>query len=146
MTASEYYEGWTYQGGAFQLGFVLYWTLSALAPADILNACPTASSAEATRPMLEELLAEPWVSLSPAAARRSRRDRGGDALLPRVARPRHQRRVVALDGAERAVREVAVPALHMGGWYDMFAAGTIENFAGCGPRPPPRRRVRASDC
>lgn len=27
VTSSEFYEGWTYQGGAFQIGFVLFWTM-----------------------------------------------------------------------------------------------------------------------
>ncbi|MDT4892074.1 MAG: uncharacterized protein QOE97_1109 [Pseudonocardiales bacterium] len=27
ITASNYYEGWTYQGGAFEPGFLLSWTL-----------------------------------------------------------------------------------------------------------------------
>jgi putative CocE/NonD family hydrolase len=26
ITASDYYEGWTYQGGAFQQGFIQFWT------------------------------------------------------------------------------------------------------------------------
>src|SRR5439155_26690737 len=31
VTASDYYEGWVYQGGAFQLGFSLRWSLESLA-------------------------------------------------------------------------------------------------------------------
>ena len=31
-TSSGYYDHWTYQGGAFQLGFTLLWALMALAP------------------------------------------------------------------------------------------------------------------
>ncbi len=27
ITSADYYESWTYQGGAFQLGFILMWTL-----------------------------------------------------------------------------------------------------------------------
>ncbi len=27
ITSSDYHESWTYQGGAFQLGFILQWTL-----------------------------------------------------------------------------------------------------------------------
>jgi putative CocE/NonD family hydrolase len=30
---------------------------------------------------------------------------------------------------------ITVPALHTGGWYDIFHAGTIENFRGMGPAP-----------
>lgn len=32
LTASDYHNGWTYQGGAFSLGFNLSWTMTALAP------------------------------------------------------------------------------------------------------------------
>ena len=32
LTASDYYEGWIYQGGAFQLAFNLFWALVHLAP------------------------------------------------------------------------------------------------------------------
>src|SRR5262249_48742756 len=31
VTSSSYYEGWSYQGGALQLGFLLCWTLGSLA-------------------------------------------------------------------------------------------------------------------
>jgi predicted acyl esterase len=32
ITASDYHAGWTFQGGAFSLGFNLNWTLTRLAP------------------------------------------------------------------------------------------------------------------
>src|SRR4051812_48002378 len=37
FTASDYYEGWTYQGGAFQWGFMLNWVLPFLTSADLLR-------------------------------------------------------------------------------------------------------------
>ena len=37
VTASDYYEGWTYQGGAFELGFNASWTLSNLAFANLMR-------------------------------------------------------------------------------------------------------------
>jgi putative CocE/NonD family hydrolase len=36
FTASDYYEGWTYQGGAFQWGFMINWVIPYLTPADLL--------------------------------------------------------------------------------------------------------------
>ncbi len=36
-TDSDYFEGWTYQGGAFQLGFILRWVLMGLAPDTLLK-------------------------------------------------------------------------------------------------------------
>ena len=60
VTASEYYEGWTYQGGALPARFVLFWTLSALAPAEHPANLPEAERAEAASALLAELLADPW--------------------------------------------------------------------------------------
>ena len=37
FTASDYYEGWTYQGGAFQWGFMLNWVLPYLTTADLIR-------------------------------------------------------------------------------------------------------------
>jgi putative CocE/NonD family hydrolase len=126
VTASEYYEGWTYQGGAFQLGFALFWTLSALAPAEILRRPP------AERPrfeaLLAELLADPWSTYR----RLPLDDLGGlEELIPYY---RDWLDHDTRDGwwCETAPNEcygsVATAALHLGGWYDIFVSGTIENF------------------
>jgi uncharacterized protein len=40
VTSSDYHEGWVYQGGAFQLGFSLYWVLWSLAYSDLLARSP----------------------------------------------------------------------------------------------------------
>lgn len=40
-TCSDYYENWLYQGGAFRLGFALYWVASALAPCELQRANPS---------------------------------------------------------------------------------------------------------
>ena len=127
ITGSEYYEGWTYQGGAFQLGFVLFWTLASLAPDAVLRA------PEAERPRLQELLdgllADPWA----AYRRLPLDDLGGlEQVLP------YYREWLAHPARDAWWRETApnerygaieVPALHVGGWYDIFVAGTVENFA-----------------
>ena len=126
VTASEYYDGWTYQGGAFQLGFVLYWALTALAPAEILR------RPEHDRPRLEALLAEALAAPWETYRRLPLSDLGGlEELIPYYAdwlahdtRDAYWRETAPNERYE----EVAAPALHVGGWYDIFAAGTIENF------------------
>ena len=37
VTTDQYYESWAYQGGAFQLGFNLHWTLSSLAAGEVMR-------------------------------------------------------------------------------------------------------------
>jgi putative CocE/NonD family hydrolase len=125
ITGSDYWEGWTYQGGAFQLGFIQFWSVAHLIPVSILR-LPDDAQAEPTD-TVARLLEDPW-----ATYRR----------LP----------ICDLDGLERvapfyatwtsnehrdawrntAPREhyssIAAPALHVGGWYDVFVSGTIENF------------------
>ena len=55
-TASDYYDGWTYEGGEFRLAFVLPWTISAIATGaaqhrhdDATVAALTAAAADITR-------------------------------------------------------------------------------------------------
>ena len=127
VTSSDYYEGWTYQGGAFQLGFVQHWTLLGLAPV-ILQRLPDGEQRR-YQPILEELLANPWELYR----RLPLDDLGGlEEVLP------FYRDWLAHDTRDDWWRssapnerygEVAVPALHVGGWYDLFAAGTIENYS-----------------
>jgi uncharacterized protein len=128
VTASEYYDGWTYQGGAFQLGFVQHWTLLGLAP-DVIARLPEGAPRERYETILAELLADPWETYR----RLPLTDLGGlEEILPFYAEwLEHDRR----DDWWRATApnerygDIAVPALHVGGWYDIFAAGTVENFA-----------------
>ena len=37
VTAADYHEGWVYQGGAFELGFSLNWTLNFLAMGEVVR-------------------------------------------------------------------------------------------------------------
>lgn len=129
ITSAEYYEGWAYQGGAFQLGFNLTWALSLAA-------------AEANR--------RAAVGVGPAAdverlARAS--DRTSELLerLPLQGLEELRRHAPyyeewldhpAYDEFWRATAprerygQVVVPALNMGGWYDIFLKGTLANYAG----------------
>ena len=128
VTASEYYEGWTYQGGAFQLGFSLYWSsLRSRSPRPAL----ARSRRRALHDEIAELLAEPWTHIDRLC--RSA-DLGGieelDPVLTRVARrttgPR--RRSGARSAPEEHYGAVDVPALNIGGWYDIFVEGTMRQL------------------
>jgi putative CocE/NonD family hydrolase len=127
VTASEYYDGWTYQGGAFQLGFVQLWTLLGLAPA-ALERLPKGDR-QRYQAILDELLADPWTLY-----RRLPLDDldGLEEVLP------FYRDWLAHDTRDAWWRatapnerygDIAIPALHVGGWYDIFVAGTVENFS-----------------
>ena len=127
-TASDYYDGWTYEGGEFRLAFVQPWAIGlATSAAENRNdqaaaAQLKAAGAEPTRWMdfrpFKDL--PPMQPQNPAVApwyfdwiRHSTRD---DFWRQFSIRERYQ--------------SVKVPVLHFEGWYDGFLAGGTENFAG----------------
>jgi putative CocE/NonD family hydrolase len=124
MTASQYYEGWTYNGGAFALAFAASWAAGL--------AFDTARRAgdEAGLAALNPATAgSDWFSQLPL---------GELAPLTRDNAPyffdwlEHSsyddcwRATCIAGGYER----ITVPRLHVGGWYDIFLSGTVENFVG----------------
>jgi len=127
-TASDYYDGWTYEGGEFRLAFVQPWAMG-LATTAAQNrkdqgavARLTAAAADPTRWMDFRPLGElpPMQPQNPAVApwyfewiRHSTRD---DFWRQFSIRERYP--------------SVKVPVLHFEGWYDAFLAGGTENFAG----------------
>jgi putative CocE/NonD family hydrolase len=129
VTASDYYEGWTYQGGAFQLGFALSWTLSFV----LTETMRRRGRGEATAAESESLL-DTLDGLEAQYRHRPLAD------LPRVTElaPYYLDwlRHAANDGywqhlaPERAYERITVPSLNMGGWYDIFLGGTLANYRG----------------
>jgi uncharacterized protein len=128
-TASDYYDGWTYEGGEFRIAFVLPWTISALALGaaenrhdDTTVAELTAAAADVTRWLNFRPYKDlpPLEPASPTVApyyfdwiRHSARD---DFWKQWSIRDRYP--------------QVTVPVLDVEGWYDSFLAGGIENFTG----------------
>ena len=129
ITASEYYEGWTYQGGAFQLGFALVWA-AGMAYADLGRRNELGEDVTADREVLESIVADPWDAFK---------------LLPLAELPRRTRLLANygewLSHPDRdefwratAINEhygsIDVPALHIAGWHDIFLKGSLENYMG----------------
>lgn len=128
ITSSDYYEGWTYQGGAFQQGFIQFWT---------------AGMATETMTRLTEAPADARRKLYGAIFNMKETYRGlplndfPPATVPGLME--HYRtwlRHPSLDAFWDQVRidsryeQIDVAALHIGGWYDIFLEGTLRNFAG----------------
>jgi putative CocE/NonD family hydrolase len=128
-TASDYYDGWTYEGGEFRLAFVQPWAIDSIALSAARNRHDqavvdelTAAAADPTRWMNYRPFKElpPLQPQNPAVApwyfdwiRHSTRD---DFWAKVSIRDRYA--------------SVRVPVLDFEGWYDAFLAGGIENFAG----------------
>jgi hypothetical protein len=125
-TGSDYWEGWTYQGGAFQLGFIKFWSVANLVPENILR------RPEAERDALIEtwraLLGDPWSTYR----RLPIPDLDGlEAIAPwwRAWTTNEGRDSWRAAAPREHYASIAAPALHIGGWYDLFIGGTIENFS-----------------
>ncbi len=110
VVGSNYFDGWVYQGGAFQLGFNLFWV-------QIM-----AGRGKRTR------LEEQYAHLPLTSAALIQDSPGGHFYREWLEHP-------SLDDYWRALSidsgygEVSMPAFNIGGWYDIFLGGTLENFS-----------------
>jgi putative CocE/NonD family hydrolase len=126
ITAADYHDGWTYRGGALNQAFVQTWAFllaqdraRRMGRPDLETACVEAYESVGTRffdlplnqlaPLREPGLA-PWYL----------------DWLAHPSRDAYWRRWSIRDRYAR----VTVPALNIGGWYDIFLDGTIANFVG----------------
>ncbi len=120
VTASNYHDGWTYQGGAFELWFNASWT-TGLAQ-DTLNR----SVARVRSPVPQWTLKLP-LSAYPVL------NVDTEALAPYyldwLAHPNYDdfwKRISIEDQHSK----IQVPGYHVGGWYDIFMGGTARNYSG----------------
>jgi putative CocE/NonD family hydrolase len=133
VTASNYHEGWTYQGGAFELGFNASWTLSNLALATLVKR-------QQAGERFPEGFREDYIRLVDNMCQ-------AFDTLPLQDLPLLRESNLApyyydwlrhpTDDAywrqwniEAQHDKVTVPALHVGGWYDIFLGGTMRNYLG----------------
>jgi putative CocE/NonD family hydrolase len=130
VTAADYHEGWAYQGGAFELGFNLSWTLPFLALGELLRRMETGrATAEDLSALIQAIDRNnelywrlPLTDMPPLAG-----------LAPYyfewLAHPNYDdywRSIAPREYYER----ITVPALNIGGWYDLFLGGTLANYRG----------------
>jgi hypothetical protein len=118
ITASNYHEGWTYQGGAFALWFSQSWT-SGLA----LNTLERRVGGESK--------ASRWDMDLPLAAYPVLNVGTSEGVAKYysdwVAHPDYDDywKQLSIDDHDANIK---VPAYHQGGWYDLFLGGTLRNY------------------
>jgi hypothetical protein len=123
ITAGDYHEGWTYQGGAFCLGFNLNWTLSRLAP-DVLRRRGAAT--DAVVDALDDIAATyRRLPLTNVPELRE----CSPFYFDWLDHPDDGPYWAALRIADHYER-IGLPAFHLGAWYDIFITGTLANYAG----------------
>jgi putative CocE/NonD family hydrolase len=130
ITGGNYYEGWTYQGGAFQLGFTMTWTLSVLVLSEVARGLGrgthTPEQFQDVVTAVDNLGA--LFELAPVGEVDVLREHAPYYLdwLDHPANDEYWRK---LNPSER-YGQINVPALNIGGWYDVFLAGTLANYRG----------------
>jgi uncharacterized protein len=126
MTGSQYFDGWTYNQGALALAFVASWaTFLAMGEAKRRR------DDVATAGMLGAFLNGP--NLYGGLPLRAYPPLAGNDLAPyfrdwldHSTDDEYWRRW----SIESDYSRLDVPALHVGGWYDIFLSGTVRNFEG----------------
>ena len=132
LTGSDFYDGWTYRGGAFELGFNLTWTGLLLALPEIPRHGLSQEQLQQVMGGLYSVVMDHW----PAIRHLPIRD------LPAFAHDQvatyykewldHPTRDDYWDAVciENSHPRIHAPAYNLGGWYDLFIRGTLRNFAG----------------
>lgn len=126
MTGVNYHNGWVYNGGAFELGFNLWWALH--------QAWDTAGRLGLAEPELAEVVGrlargvtEPWEAIRhlPLRDHPLFPDRVAPYFDEWLAHPAYDAYWKQIDVAARAA-EITAPVLHISGWYDGFLRGHLE--------------------
>ena len=131
VTASDYHEGWAWQGGAFELGFNLSWAVGPLTAANWGNLSKRLGLSQqqlndvihAKDNLTDGFLHLPLEEVPDL--------KGGMApyYYDWLAHPEfddYWKSVCIADSHS----DIDVPALNWGGWYDVFLGGTIDNYMG----------------
>jgi putative CocE/NonD family hydrolase len=127
VTASNYHDGWTYQGGAFEQWFDQNWT-SQLAQNTLQRMIEQNTNALVGTAALP-LANYPVFNFGQLPA---------DAKLTSAVAPYYLDWLSHPDyddywkqwSIEENFSKIAVPMLQVGGWYDIFSAGTLRNYMG----------------
>ncbi|HEY8282976.1 MAG TPA: CocE/NonD family hydrolase [Chloroflexota bacterium] len=129
ITASDYYDGWTYRGGALELGFTLSWALGFALTETLRRIERGDATGEDRERMLDAVAAlDTHYKHLPLA----------DLPIPGPLAPYFATWLEHPDddsywqclAPNRRYERVTAPALNMGGWYDIFLGGTLANYQG----------------
>lgn len=132
ITTDQYYDKWTYQGGAFQLGFIMQWAAATFAVGETVRrlgrAEATGADLVASIERADAVAAHYWHTPLTELAEKT----GMAGLVPYVAdwlaHPDYDDYWRGCAPCER-YNAINVPALNFGGWYDLFLGGTLKNYA-----------------
>ncbi|MEK6646468.1 MAG: CocE/NonD family hydrolase [Candidatus Firestonebacteria bacterium] len=130
LTSSQCYNGWTYQGGAFALGFNISWILPILAPDTLNKQAYFNSKAKKEHSALMLAIDKmcEWFKFLPLNEIPIFRN-GAAYYYDWLSHPNNDDYWRKWD-IEKKYQNITVPAYNLGGWYDIFLGGTLHNFVG----------------
>jgi len=130
ITASDYHDGWTYQGGAFSLFFNVSWPMITIGLSRLMR----------EREKSDAVAKELNLVMSSIDSMRARMDflplkefelfrNGAPYFFDWLEHPNYDSywRKLCI---EESHAKIDVPAFNIGGWYDIFQGGTIRNYLG----------------
>lgn len=127
VTASNYHDGWTYQGGAFEQWFNESWT-SGLAMDTVDHFLKTVDNAmEGSRTL--PLTDYPLYNFHGAPDSSEMTQRFAPYFLDWLAHPEYDDYWKRWS-IEEHYGDIQVPALTVAAWYDIFQGGSIRNYLG----------------
>ena len=128
-SSADYWAEWVYHGGAFELGFMFEWTVR-WTHNNLARLARSAEEHKARKGILERAIAEApsWhrrLPLGPNPLVEGLDDWYNEFLAHPEDGPYWQRWSIASQYSE-----IDTPIVHLGGWFDIFLAGTLRNFVG----------------
>ncbi|MBS1956071.1 MAG: CocE/NonD family hydrolase [Cyanobacteria bacterium SZAS-4] len=123
MTASDFFENWTYEGGAYSQAFIQSWVMY-LCQDTARRAGETATQKE----MWQSFMTLPGAYWSTPLK---------DAVLSAEKHAPYYLDWLKHDtyddywkknSIRNLYQQITLPVLHVGGWYDVFVSGTINNY------------------
>jgi hypothetical protein len=127
VTASNYHDGWTYQSGAFEQWFDENWTTQ-LASNTLWRLIAKNTNALLGAPTLP-LTHYPAFNYASLPAGVDTTAQLAPYYLDWLAHPDYDAYWKQWS-IEEHFADIRVPALHIGGWYDIFLNGTLRNYMG----------------
>jgi uncharacterized protein len=128
-TASDYYDGWTYEDGAFRLDFIEPWMIGTIARTSAIHR-KDAGLVQALEQAPHQIA--DWLSYRPYQDFPPLRPKQADAAPYFFDAIKHSTgddywKIISI---EKDYTRVQVPVLAFEGWYDAFLNGGLRNFAG----------------
>ena len=130
VTTSDYYHTpFRHQGGVFELGCALFWSVG-MVPEELQRQLRQGKASMEQMGALMQVMSDMSSQFEhlPLVGMPLLRD-FAPSYLDWLAHPNHDDYWRAIAHREY-YEQITVPALNIGGWYDLFLGGTLENYTG----------------